>query len=534
VNGDGTAPDFAHAPLHAALMAALLRGAHQTGPNQGDRQAILLSFALFVVSMGGTYLLGRCLFGGRSAAGRAIPLACLFFAFGGGALAAEVSAHPALLACLLFTLLLCALWRLDTLSAVNEPPRMASLWIAALAGALFGLLFLSLYSALLLLPALLFFLFRVAGRRWPAAIGFFLATAVLIASPLLARNFRLAHNPFYNAHFSDLVQGTTSFPADGLFGTAVAPRSLSQFMGGKGAGEVASKAAVGITGVLGLAPGVLGPLLLPLFLLAALTRFTDGRVNRLRALVYVCLACHVVGLAPFEPADRIAPLLLLYGPFAAVLSASFLLSLIQARNLPAFYARAATAGWTFVVCLPGLCQIVAPRTGPSAAPPYDVYDFLDATSPEMASLRASGAYFISDTPAEAAFRLGIPVVFLPADASDMLTVSQRTGRSFGAILLTPDIEQRQANDPYSGLWQTTYRQVIGLSQVAARLDAPMARSVVKSIKLFYPPQLAAGMRGFRPAPYPERGATEYSLLFWNPDAISGSASAPGKTVAPVK
>ena len=520
MNGDGTAPNFGHAPLYLLLVAAAQRAARHTGAGEGDREAVLVSLALFLSCVGATYLLARRLFGDRAFGSQASRLGALFFVFGGMAIGQSIRVHPALLAALLFTLLLLALWRMDTLVPLGEEPRRSSLPMAAVAGALCGLLFLTIYSALLLVPALLIYLFRVtgSGRRGVAVVAVVLGAALLTASPLLVRNTRLAHNPLYNSHLLDLTQYTTSFPGNGVLGMAIAPRASAQYLGAEGSGEVLAKTARNLTGYGGVSSGIFGLLITPLFLLSALTRFADNRVNRMRALVYVCMACHVVGMAPFQPFADSAPLLLLYAPFAAAVSAGFFLSLIQARNLPAFYAKAMIAGWTTAACVPGIAQLLTTDVGP--APARQVFAYMQNQSADGAALRGSGLYLATDAPEEAAFRLDEPILFLPVDSADMRTVAQRTGRGVGAILLTPDITRRSAHDPYTAPWLTLYGRIIGLSQVTARLNAPLARSVIKDTRLFYPAQLSAGMIDFSPAPFPEQGGAEYSLLFWKRSALS--------------
>jgi hypothetical protein len=539
VNGDGTAPDFAHPPLYPALAAGAMRAAHQTGPGQGDREAALVSLALFLAGGAACAGLASRLFpAARFGAGTG-PLAAALYVLAGVGMTLALQPHPATLAALLFTLLLWALWGLDAVPPAGEPPRRTPpMGLAVAVGALYGLLYLTAYSVLALLPVLLFHLWRTsAGRRRPVVLLAFLLSALAVASPFLLKTWRLTHNPFYNSRLAELVMHTETFPGYGLYRLSVMPQTLSAYLSGGGVAEIARKAWGNVHALYGQLPLVVGVFLVPLWAMAALTRFTDARVNRLRTLVYLCAACHVLGLSLFVPAAESAPLLLMYAPWAAALGAAFLLTLVRARNWPAFYGRMAVWGWALVACVPGLAQLFGWGGGTEAggprAHPYEVWDFLNRTSPQMETLRsatrtqgAAPAYLISESPWEAAYRLDQPVVWLPEDSEVMEAVERRTGRPMGGIILTPSLYLQYQNDPTALFWKVTYNRVVSLSSVSAGLDAELRQSVVEHTRLYYPPQLSSGMRGFLPAPSAEREGADYSLLFWRPTVLSGKRTAP--------
>ena len=528
VNGDGTSPDFAHAPLYVGVTGLALRLTRQTGPGQGDRTATLVALAVFLLSVAVCGGVARALFGSRH-----VLLACLLYALAGGAMSQALLPHPALLAAVWFTGLLGALWRVDALVPAGDDPRRPALGWAALAGGLYGLLFLTIYSALALLPVVVFYLWRVSrGDRGRAGrtVAVFLVVTLLVCAPLLVRNIRLAHNPLYNSRLLEMVMHTDTFPGYGLDRVVVMPRTLSQYLTGGGVGEIGRKAWNNLLEFYARAPLVIGLFLFPLWVMAALTRFTDGRINRLRGLVYGCVFFHIAGLSLFQPATENTPLLLMYAPWAAMLGATFFLTLIRARQLPRFYARVAVWAWMGVACLPGVAQMLSAAPPPDE--PYAVWGTMNL-SPQMVRLRASGgaSYVLSDAPWEAAYRLDVPVVWLPAESADMEGILARTGKPVSAIVLTPDLPRLYRGDPAADAWTLTYDRIISLSKVLTLLDAPLRLKVIQNSqrKLFYPAPLSSGMQGFVPEPFSERNGAEFSLMLWKDSAIAGTKTAPRAT-----
>jgi hypothetical protein len=512
-NLDGTMPDVSHSVLFTALAGTLMRLRGQSGPSAGDVEATLLTLACFMVSCGACWLLSRRLFGERGAL-----LALLLYALGGTALAEAIHPQPLFLGVTLFSLLLVALHAADGIPSAGKPERRIPLGWSALAGLLFGLLYLTLYSALLLLPAILYHLWRGARRRLlPAAV--FLAVAVVVTAPVLLRTFRLTRNPLYNARALELVMHTETFSGRSLYRQADMPQSIPRYLASGGWREVGSKAGRNLIGFYRDAPSVLGLFVLPLLLGASLTRFTDGRVNRLRGTVYLCAGVHVLGLSLFQPHRENLPLLLLYAPFAAVLGTSFLLSIVRARNLPIYFARATVLGWTLLACVPGLAILLAER--PSFAVPSRLFDVLNAESPHLGALRQlppdRQGLLIAERPWELAFRCDHPSVWMPADSGAFQSVEARTGMRIEGVMLTPGLPRDYAEDQVAAPWRMMYSRITSLTITVANLDAPTRQVVVDRVRLFYPEQLVTAMRPFRPQPVSDREEGSLALMFWRED-----------------
>lgn len=519
-NANGTLPNFRHPPLYTGLLAAVQRLTRETGAGRGDRAAALLGITLLALAIGASALLGGRLVS-SSPSRLALVLASLFFAFGSGApLSFALQPRPELLAALLMALLLWALFALDTFSTAEgtapSPPRWRVMSWAGLSGLLYGLLGLSLYSALVLAPFLLWHLWRVT-RRNVAAIVVFTLAALLVTTPLLLRAWRLTGNPLYHARLVELVMHTNTYPGNTLYRQPDLLRPIPAYLAAGGVGDVLGKAGRGLRGVYETAPRYLGLLVIPLFFGAALTRFTDGRVNRTRNLVYIFLGVHMLSLTLFVPAAEAGSVLVVYAPWAAALSGFFLLSLVRARNLPVFLARTAITGWGACACLPGVMAlwVYGRDTEETAAPPYIVYSELWA-SPRMRTLRtAAGGLLLSDAPREVVFWVNYPAVYLPPDAAAVERIEQRVGMDVACVVLTPDVNRRTENTNLGASpWPATYNAIVSLAQVARKMEAPLRKTVVERTTLFYPPEISPVMETFRPLPQIERGGTEMSLVFW--------------------
>ena len=513
-NADGSVPDTAHAPLYPILAGMTMKLRGQDGPGQGDRMAALLSLVLFVASLFACYLLARRLFGTSGAL-----LSCLLYALGANALTIAIEPGPVTLATTLFTLLLLALIGLDSAAG-------ARLGRAVLAGALFGLLFLTIYSSLILLVPILVYVYVVTRRSYGAMVAF-VVTALLLASPLLLRNWRVteSHNPFFNARLLELMMQTETFPGYALYRTLGTPQTLGEYLASGGAGELLRKLSSNVLGYYVNAPYSFGILVLPLFLVAALTRFTNPQVNRIRFLVYVLLGLHVLGLSLFVPFRDGLALLMIYLPFATIIGTTFFLNFIRARNLPPFYARAMITAWILFACIPGIVQLFP--TQPRTSTVYQVFPFLLSN----VAGQSSATLLASDLPWEVAFRTGMPALWLPNDSSEFRAAEDRLGRQVTGIVLTPSMLGAYGGDPSVTAWRSLYVRLGSLLLTASYLDAVAQRQLL-STNLRYPAEIGEILVNYEPPrPIPELQGTTYSLFWKVRSGSEAQAAAPAAEAA---
>lgn len=533
-NRDGTLPDMAHPPLYSVLAAGAMRAFHQTAPTQGGREAALVSVFAFAFSVFACAWLARQLFGPGVGL-----LASAFYVFASPfGLHFVVSPSPLTLGTLLLTLLFVTLHKLDGVPLAGDSPVRSPLWMAGLAGGVYGLLFLTVYSTLILLPLFLAYLWRVGGReKWSLLVAF-ASVWLLVCGPYMVRNVRLTRSPIYNSRLFEIMMHISSASGasdgDGLYHEADLPQTLTQFAARGGAAQIVSKAASNIAGLVRDSPVVLGVFVLPLFLGAGLSRFPDARANRLRNLGYAAVVLHLVGTSLFLPHNETAALLRLYAPLASGLGAAFLLAVLRARNLPAFHARAALGAWATLACFGGVWEMITGNNAASAprqTPPPGVLYALNYQSPEMAFLRQKrNAVLLSNEPECAADLLGFPVVLLPSDSRSVVDVQKRMGKWVGGIILTSILDRPQAEITPSALapWGQLYRQIVQLRNITSGLDPKTRRSVVQQKEIFYPTALSAAMRSFpRPVPQMEAGG-ETSLVFWNQKAFDAGTLAGGE------
>lgn len=502
-NADGSLPDTAHAPLYPLLAGIAMKIGAQTGPGQGVRTAALLSLIFFLTSLGTCYLLSQRLFGPSGAL-----VACVAYALGANALVVAIEPGPITLATTLFNLLLLALVNLDTLGLTATRGGTGR---AALAGALFGLMFLTIYSSLILLLPIAVYIYIVTRRSGSALIAF-LAVATLVASPLLLRNMRVteAHNPLFNARLLELVMQTSAFPGYTLYRTLGPPQTLGEYLGSGGVDQILRKVGGNVLGYYINIPYTFGILVLPLFLVAGLTRFTNPQVNRLRFLVYALLGLHILGMSLFLPFRDGLPLLTMYLPFAAIIGTTFFLNFIRARNLTSFYARAAINGWMALACVPGIVQLFPSRDRPPAV--YQAFLFLNERVPEVRGA-PDRVLLASEIPWEIAFRIDVPALWLPSDTSEFRAAEDRLGRNVTGILLTPALAISYGNDPEIISWRSLYLRLSSLLLTASYLSAENQKRLL-STRQPYPERIGDIFANYEPPrPLPEPQGTTYSL-FW--------------------
>lgn len=501
--GDGALPDLAHAPLYTGLAALSLKVLHETQVGQGQRALTLLGFLLFILSGAVTFSLFR-----RSFPERAGHQGVLFFVGSAGALLAILTPGPALLTALLGGLLCHALLPLDVRDSTSRAPWGQAL----LAGLLWGLLFLSLYSALLLLPFLLWHLLRVT-RRDGRAVALFVIAAVLTATPQLLRASKFAHNPLYHSRWAELEMRTRSYPGEQLYHRLSPPRALVSYLPNGGLLEVAAKSGKTLTELVPAAVGTLGLSLL-LFVASGLIRFTDSRLNRLRNAALLALPVHALALSLFFPAEECARALLLYTPLVCVLGSAFLETVVRARRLPRLYSRGILLAWTLTSSGLGLATLLGLPSAPKAA---RLYTFPGPTAAYLERVQTSGdGIFASDNAPALAFWTGIPTAYLPTSATDFLDTQERVGKPIVCFALTPALRWDRTEDAALEPWGEAYRKIIGLFVATESLRREERERFRREIAVTYPSVLFPAIKTFQAIPIREKDqGGDYSALFWD-------------------
>lgn len=506
-NADGTITDLRHGPLHLAVTAGAIKALRETKPGRGDRAAVLLHLTLALIGALLTAWLAQRLFGEWGGVEHPIRSA-FFFAFGGGAMTLALEPQPALLAALFSGLTAFALFRLDG----EKELKQTILW-AGLSGALWGLTFLTLYSALVFLPILAVFVAWVSPRRW-LALGAFLVAAFLIALPVPLLALRATGNPLFHGRLLELVMYTGTYPGDSLYSLNAMPRSLPSYLADGGYKEVLRKLGRHLIEYLPQAIALLGPFVGMLTLGSGLIRFTDPRINRLRTLAFGLLAAHVLGLALFFPVSIGIPALFVHVPLIAVLASAFLEIVVRSRRMPPFHTQVALLGWAALACVPGVTNYLVGAPQRALAPA--MFEWLVTNDPGMKRYQETRkGVLASDLPAEVAFWFNAPCAALPADSLEIDLFSERINKPIEGFLVSSALgEQVLENDAILDGWRETQQKIGGYWNVLLDVPSSERAAFTERYQMQYPAVLSGTMSSYQPLPLPEQGTGRYSLVFW--------------------
>jgi hypothetical protein len=504
---DGSVADLRHGPLHLGINAVVIKALRETKPGRGDRAAVLLQLALVALTGLATWQAGRRLFGDSGGPWQPVRAAFLF-AFGGAAMSLALEPEPSVLASLWMCLLGPVLVALDGEKSVARTIRLS-----ALAGALWGLMFLTLYSALVFLPVLAFYLFRVSRLR-PVALGAFFLVATALALPVGFLSWREAGNPLYRGPLLELVMHTPTYPGESLYHVGSMPRSLPAYLADGGIKEVVRKLVRNLYEYIPVLLTTIGPLVALLAAMAGLLRFSDSRLNRLRSLAFGLLGAHVLGLALFFPPEGGAASLFVHVPLLALFASAALHIVVTARAQPAFFTQVALVGWSALACLPGVARFVAGTPTLARAPA--MFEWLTEGAPQMRTLvKAERGLVASDIPAEVAFRHGIAGLLLPADSLELTEAQERLGLTLDGVFVSASLADGSLKkDEVLAPWHETQNKVIGYWNVVSDLPAIERGRFVREYALSYPAALRNSLRGYQPLPIAEPGTGRYSLVFW--------------------
>ncbi len=376
-------PDLENPPVYPALLAGLFKAlpanARSALPeNEFERRPVAetavsaLNVALFGVATLLLFRLSRTLFNPGIA-----WLASLLF------LGTELFwkfANSGLSTMLLMVLVLVTvrIWvahdRAHDRAAGGDTPGAgrSRLLLAALLGALLGVLALTRYSAgWLVVPFLVLFGFSRRRAHWPS---FFLAlfTFTAVLSPWMVRNYRLSGMPFGTATFAPLT-ASESFPRDRL------ERSQNPNFRAMDRLEPVRKAVVNaITVIEDEAPRVGGNWVTSFFLLCLLVPLQSPTVSRLRWLLAGMLGILLVAQASIRSAAwQLSPivngenLLVIMAPLLFMFSAAMLEFALDRVPWPVtLLRRLVTGALILFFSSPLLLAILPPRKFAAQEPFY--------------------------------------------------------------------------------------------------------------------------------------------------------------------
>lgn len=192
-------------------------------------------------------------------------------------------------------------------------------------GALFGLCYLTHYSTLLLLPAVLVYVRTAARKRRGLSVVAFAAAAGLVCLPWLVRNTLISGNPIFTMSQYDMFINTVFYPGYNVHRTFAAVPSpplfamthVLDFLG---------KMVEGLGQIYWQAPALVGMYVLPFFVLSLFARIKDDAMLAARRLL---VAFILLMLAGVSLGDQQASHLAMLAPLVIVFAAGYLLQVTQ-------------------------------------------------------------------------------------------------------------------------------------------------------------------------------------------------------------
>jgi len=389
------APDISNPPLYT-LALALLFGAF----GAKDAVVIAASMGFFAMCVLMVFLLARRQFSLGVAA-----LAAALFSTQFEMVKASLTGTSVMLAALMMLLF----WYALTASGDRAPRHYLK------AGAFFGLCYLSNYSVMLLLPAVLICVWQTSAKRKGLSVAAFLSAGLIVTMPWLVRNAIVAHNPIFTTSQYDVFMSTVFYPGYDVhrtFATVPSPlwfaiTHIPEFMG---------KAVEGLGQMYWQGPALVGLYILPFFLLSLFAKVRDDVVLAARRLLVACIVILTLGVAL---GDQQSSHLVMLTPLIIVFAAGYMLQVVQ-RAISAPGRRVLVlAAIVIGAALPAglaLQKSIAPSS--RGIPTQFV---------EMDGIVPSDAIVMSDCPWAVAWYGRRTAVWLPLDPRQLAQIEEKLG-----------------------------------------------------------------------------------------------------------
>jgi len=415
-------PDLIFSPLHPLVTAGFMKA---LGANK--RAVALACGAPFLLTLLVTYFLGLRLFDKRVAL-----LGVALFGLYLGTLRYSISGLEVCLLGLGVTGLLLVL------HLIGQEDRRVP-WLAAGAGVLLGLIYLTKdVWAVLLIPALVYVFVSVDRRRRWLAVGLMLAAFAVVILPWCLRVAQLTGSPFFSWRWYEIEMETMTNPGNTLYRTfrfdIQSPLTFIIYH----PLEMYNKLHDGAMALYGVLATLSGPFALGFFVVAILVPLGSPSFERLRYLVYATFILLFTALCWIKPSARMVyPLGPIIGLIAAALFFRVLTPLVK-RYAPRERARA--QGWAIALFV--LLQ-VTPLLGNLSnreRPEIRAQMELEGLCRQVANL--TSGVIISDVPWWTSWYSGRTSIWLPRSGDDLARMQQDVGQ-VQYLLLTPTVAQWQ-------------------------------------------------------------------------------------------
>lgn len=310
--------------------------------------------------------------------------------------------------------------------------------LAAIAGVVMGLTYLTSYAWLVAVPIVAVFILLSSDRktRWTAT-GLFLVLFAVTILPWCIRTARVTGSPFFSLQGAQAISGTRTHPGNTLFRQFVPETEPWIAYAATRPMEIIQKAADGMDTLYPTLLNMGGAYVTPFFLVAILVTLGSGSFERLRGLAYALfVALFVVSLFVNPIPRTLIPL----GVVVTVVAAGFFFRLLETRvgaRTPLQRQRMLSFG-VGLLCLiqglPTIFDLFAPQT------PADMRSQRYNQAAREVGAITEGP-IITDVPWLLAWNNNRPAVWLPKTAADLQNMERKVGK-IAWLMLTPQVADR--------------------------------------------------------------------------------------------
>jgi 4-amino-4-deoxy-L-arabinose transferase-like glycosyltransferase len=411
-------PELTYAPVHPYLASLFMRMMADKG------RALALSCGVaYLLCVPVVFFLGWQLFDLRTGI-----LSAVVFATSLANLRQSISG----LEVLWLTLWVCLLFLV--LHTLSRKQRWR-LHLAAVAGLLMALIYLTQYLWIVVLPLVLAFIYLSSDKRTRVqASVLFLAVFALAILPWCIRNVRVAGAPFFTFRWAEAVMATRSNPGNTLYRQFIPEWPTFVGYAFHHPMEIVQKAQGDIEELYPALLTIGGPFVTAFFLVAALVTLGTATFERMRYLWYTMYLVLFVTLVFVAPAER---LLMPLGPMAAIIGVGFFFRLMETKVgdlAPRDRMRWLGVGIAVLLLLHGWPTFSAMLRG--VGPEEERLARLEGAVREVASL-TSGP-IVTDVPWLIAWYADRPAIWLPKTTADLRNMQDKLGK-LAWMLLTPQI-----------------------------------------------------------------------------------------------
>ncbi len=432
-------PDVTYPPLHPWITSLFMR---MLGPNQ--RAAALACGVPFLLSVPLVFILGLWLFDYRTA-----WLAVGLYVTSMATLGYSISGLEVSLLTLLFIGLVMVLYQYGQALQRRQ-------WLAAGAGLLLGLIYLTKYIWVLsLIPVLIYLYYSTLRRQRSRTLLTVVAVLFVVIIPWCFRMYAVTGNPFFSWRWYETTMLTRSNPGMTLYRSF--PEQLETLPTHiiRHPVEIYEKVRSGVGRLYLTLNNLGGPYVTAFFIVAILVPLGTRNFERIRYLLYGTYAIIFLALVIVQPGGR---LLYPLAPLITLIAAGFFLRIFRplVQNMgPREQIRytVIAVGALLIVHTVPLGISLTERTRPGEEPQGRI---MERWSREAAGLAGAGP-IITDVPWLLAWHGDIPAIWLPRSTEDLERMQQAVGQ-IQWLLLTPLVaraEKAERTEEWAKPWRAS-------------------------------------------------------------------------------